>query len=188
MFNKIGYTALSIVCLLPQVGCMTTGIQPITSSTTNENVIRSESEQQIMKQATVAGTIGGVAVSAILINKYGEDWPLALQLAAGIGGTIAAQQIAQYIAMVQISNLRDVTLDNDKKEALLAEARKVNYEYAQLNAELKASIKANKGNKEALETDLAKAQMNKKNSELVLQDRKLMLDTDESPNDFYQNH
>ncbi|CAE6941298.1 hypothetical protein [Vibrio sp. B1FLJ16] len=176
MFNKIGYTALSIVCLLPQVGCMTTGIQPITSSTTNENVIRSESEQQIMKQATVAGTIGGVAVSAILINKYGEDWPLALQLAAGIGGTIAAQQIAQYIAMVQISNLRDVTLDNDKKEALLAEARKVNYEYAQLNAELKASIKANKGNKEALETDLAKAQMNKKNSELVLQDRKLMLD------------
>ncbi|MCA0936360.1 hypothetical protein LCL85_12540 [Vibrio alginolyticus] len=176
MFNKVGITALSIVCLLPQVGCMTTGTQPITSNTTNENVIRSESEQQIMKQATVAGTIGGVAVSAILINKYGEDWPLALQLAAGIGGTIAAQQIARYIAMVQISNLRDVTLDNDKKEALLAEARKVNTEYAQLNAELKASIKANKGNKEVLEADLAKAKVNKRNSELVLQDRKLMLD------------
>lgn len=177
MFKKnIGITALSIGCLVSQVGCMTTGTQPSSSIASNERAISSDTEQQIMKEATVAGTIGGVAVSALLINVYGDDWPLAVKLAVGLGGTLAVQQIARFIAMDQIATLNDVTLENDQKEALLAEARKVNTEYAQLNADLKASIEANKNNKKALEVDLAKAKANKSNVEDVLQDRKLMLD------------
>lgn len=177
MFKKnIGITALSIGCLVSQVGCMTTGTQPSSSIASNERAISSDTEQQIMKEATVAGTIGGVAVSALLINVYGDDWPLAVKLAVGLGGTLAVQQIARFIAMDQIATLNDVTLENDQKEALLAEARKVNTEYAQLNADLKASIEANKNNKKALEVDLAKAKANKSNVEDVLKDRKLMLD------------
>lgn len=174
--KNIGITALSIGCLVSQVGCMTTGTQPSSSIASNERAISSDTEQQIMKEATVAGTIGGVAVSALLINVYGDDWPLAVKLAVGLGGTLAVQQIARFIAMDQIATLNDVTLENDQKEALLAEARKVNTEYAQLNADLKASIEANKNNKKALEVDLAKAKANKSNVEDVLKDRKLMLD------------
>lgn len=173
MFKKIGVTALSIVCLLTQVGCVSTGNRAIES---DERVISSETEQQIMKEATVAGTIGGIAVSALLIKTFGDDWPLAVQLAVGIGGTLAAQKVAEYMAMEQIATLNDITLETAQKEALLKEARKVNNEYAQLNADLKASIEANKNNKEILEADLAKAKVNKKNVKLVLKDRKLMLD------------
>ncbi len=173
MFKKIGVIVLSTVCLFTQIGCVTTGNG---SSVQGENVVSSDTEQQIMKEATVAGTVGGVAVSALLIKTFGDDWPLPVQLAVGIGGTIAAQKIAQYMAMDQIATLNNVTLENDQKEALLAEARKVNTEYAQLNADLKASIAANKNSKEVLEADLAKAKANKENVELVLKDRKLMLD------------
>ncbi|RXJ72883.1 hypothetical protein CS022_13630 [Veronia nyctiphanis] len=172
MFGKIRTVAISALLTLTVSGCALTSNE---STASDENVIRSETELKIMKEATIAGTIGGVAVSALLIEKFGDSWPLPLKMAAGVGGTIAIQKIAEYIAMEQIAKLGEVTLENDQKEALLSEAKRVNSEFSNLNMDLRSSIQNNKNNKNVLKADLVKAKANKVNSEAMLKDRKAML-------------
>lgn len=180
MLKKTSIYILSAVCLFTQVGCAQKGSSnPFSSNATNSSdlVIQSETEEQIMKQAAITGTIGGVAVSALLISTVGKDWPLPVQMAVGIGGTLAINAIAKYIAMDQIAMLNDVTLDNDQKEALLTKARKVNADVAQLNSKLKISIKKYKKNKKGLSAELATAKANQKDSEQALKNRKQLLNT-----------
>ncbi|WP_305454509.1 hypothetical protein [Photobacterium leiognathi] len=53
-----------------------------TTDTANngEFVIESETEAKILKQATVAGTIGGIAIAAVLLETIGKDLPLAIKI------------------------------------------------------------------------------------------------------------
>ena len=83
MLKKTSIYILSAVCLFTQVGCAQKGSSnPFSSNATNSSdlVIQSETEEQIMKQAAITGTIGGVAVSALLISTVGKDWPLPVQM------------------------------------------------------------------------------------------------------------
>ena len=178
MLKKTGISIISAVILLTQVGCAQNGASnPFSNNPTNsqELVIQSETEEQIMKEATVAGTVGGVAVSALLISTIGKDWPAPVQLAVSIGGTIAITKIAQFVAMEHIGMLSDVTLENDQNEALLTEARKVNTNAAKFNADLKASINKYKKNQDGLPAQLAKAKDNQEQAQLALENRKHLL-------------
>ncbi|MGL6316949.1 hypothetical protein [Vibrio sp. WXL103] len=179
MRKEMSVSILTAACLLTQVGCVSNGQGSFLGSaeTFSEPLaISSETEEKIMKEATIAGTIGGVAVSAIIISVFGDNWPMPVKIAVGIGGTLAIQKIAQYMAMDQISTLNDVTLENDQKEALLTEARAVNAGLAKYNDELKSNIENNKDNKELLELELAKAEANKEQADQALSNRKSLLE------------
>ncbi|WP_305370473.1 hypothetical protein [Photobacterium leiognathi] len=178
MLKKVSIYLLSASCLFMQVGCAQHGNSPqFGSNATNSSdlAVQSEDEEQIMKEATIAGTVGGVAVSALLISTVGKDWPPAVQVAVSIGGTLAMNAIARYIAMDQVSMLNDVTLENDKKEALLTKARKVNADVAKLNSELKSSITKYKKNKKGLSAKLAEAKISQENAKQALKKRKQLL-------------
>lgn len=178
MLKKTGISIISAVILLTQVGCAQNGTSnPFSNNSTTSQglVIQSETEEQIMKEATVAGTVGGVAVSALLISTVGKDWPAPVQLAVSIGGTIAITKIAQFVAMEHIGMLKDVTLENDKNEALLTAARKVNANAAKFNADLKASINKYKKNQDGLPAELAKAKENQAQAKIALENRKHLL-------------
>lgn len=178
MLKKTGISIISAAILLTQVGCAQNGASnPFSNNSTNSQglVIQSETEEQIMKEATVAGTVGGVAVSALLISTIGEDWPTPVKVAVSIGGTYAITKIAQYVAMEQIGILKDVTLENDQNEALLVAAKKVNTDAAKFNADLKASINKYKKNQDGLPAELTKAKENQKQAKLALENRKHLL-------------
>ncbi|PLC58050.1 hypothetical protein [Photobacterium carnosum] len=175
MLKKTGISILSAVILFTQVGCAQNGSSNPFSNDSTNLVIQSATEEQIMKEATVAGTVGGVAVSALLISTIGKNWPAPVQLAVSIGGTIAIAKIAQFVAMEQIGMLSDVTLENDQNEALLTEARKVNANAAKFNADLKASVNKYKKNQEGLPDELTKAKDNQKQAKLALENRKHLL-------------
>ncbi|WP_305459366.1 hypothetical protein [Photobacterium leiognathi] len=178
MLKKTSISVITAVILLTQVGCaQNQSANSFSGSTTNsqELVIQSETEEQIMKEATVAGTVGGVAVSALLISTVGKDWPAPVQVAVSIGGTLAITKIAQYVAMEQIGMLNDVTLENDQNEALLKEARKVNADAAKFNSDLKASIAKYKKNQEGLDKAKAKAIENQNQVKQALENRKHLL-------------
>ncbi|WP_318479969.1 hypothetical protein [Photobacterium leiognathi] len=178
MLKKIYITLLSAMLIFTQVGCATMSSTKTTDTTNNgEFVIESETEAKILKQATVAGTIGGIAITAVLLETIGKDLPLAIKIPLAIGGPLAIKKLAEFVGMEQISALREVTLSNDTQEEVLKNTRKQNNDIAKLNSDLSKKIKKYKKDKEGLPKELAQAKENQQKAKEVLKNRKLFLKT-----------
>jgi len=143
---------------------------------------KNSAETEIFYQAVATGAIVGGAAGA-LIGKKTNDTSGAI--AGGILGAVVGGLIGREIAKQQIADLRNVKLETDRMEMLLANARKYNKEISDYNRQLRVDISNLKKQSQDQQSRLAQqklreAEQSRENLQESIDDRAKIANTLES--------
>jgi hypothetical protein len=151
--------------MLASAGCVTTPTMPTTSASSTSTASgggrsvlgvlpENSRENEIFMQAVGGGALLGGAAGAVIADRMGSN-----MLLGGALGSMVGAAAGKAVADQQIRNLRDVTLEADQLEAVLAEARAYNDDVAEYNAGLEREIARLRSLDESERARLAQTQL-----------------------------
>ena len=171
--------ARSIGCILIMLSLLTSCIpivqgpeDPQTGEATNQNQEQYQAERAIFIESVATGAIIGGAIGGVAARLAGASPLIGIFVGAAVGAAVG-----DVVAEEQISDYREVKLENEKLEQLIKAAETYNAEVAQQNtiAEQKLTeIKDKEGNMQKVlaAAEVIKLQQQQEQLQQALDDRR----------------